>query len=168
MTLQERFAKLVESLFEVKDQTPPTEQGGLIVRYRARIYHVGLNVARKELTTSTAVFFSFMQGADLYPDMVGDFNAYHLLNGGYRMNVDRQTHALYVSQTKLVDRLERIGFAAYLEDFAARCATCAQWCLEEVGKRPAPELDLTKLDFSGIDGLTELRADEAVEPIGAA
>jgi hypothetical protein len=134
MTSNERLAKLVDDLFEIKDTPVHADRSALLVRHSGRIYHLGCHAERQEIVISTPVYFSFMDGAELPPDIVADFNAYHLLHGGYRLGADPVTHHLYVSQSKSLNGLEHTGLAQFLEDFAARCASCTQWCMEEIAK----------------------------------
>ena len=82
-----------------------------------RVFHVGLDAKRQEITLSTPVFFTDEAAAKACVDLVADFNAYHLFHGGYRLRIDPGTHYVYASQTKSLARAQASGLAVILDDF---------------------------------------------------
>ena len=150
MTLHDRFLKLIDDLFNRADEKLQISDDGVVFQFRQRQYHVGLNVRRSEIVVSTQIYFSNENGIDVYPDIISEFNVYHLFAGGYRLNVDPRTHYLYVSQNKSLDKVEPQGLLSYLEDLTSRCVSCTRWYMAEVAKKPATEIELTDLDFSDI------------------
>jgi hypothetical protein len=84
-----------------------------------------------DVSISTPVYFVTDPERQIRWSAIADFNAIHLLEGGYRLSLEGDT-TLVVSQTKTLSQLEAIGMGAYLEDFVARCGTCSCWYIDQV------------------------------------
>jgi hypothetical protein len=84
-----------------------------------------------DVSILTPVYFVTDPQREIHWSAIADFNASHLLAGGYQLSLEGDT-TLVVSQTKTLAQLEEIGMGAYLEDFVARCGTCSCWYIDQV------------------------------------
>lgn len=131
MTPHSRFALLIEDFLDLSDAEPPPVSGDEhLLDFGARTFHLALAPGSAEVRIATAVYFGGAPG-EIGPDLIADFNAYHLFHGGYRLAADPATASLYVSVRKSLARLEASGLDAFFEDFIARCISCTRWCVDE-------------------------------------
>jgi hypothetical protein len=145
MTPHDRFTHLIQDLFKESEESPSVSGDGYLLQFDGRMVHLGLDADRSEVTISTQVYFVDEDADELTVDLITEFNAHHLFNGGYRMGRDPESYNLYVSQCNSVAHLERAGLHVYLDDFISRCVACTRWCGAEAVQRPPSEAAMAYL-----------------------
>jgi len=136
MTPRERFTQLIETMLSPSSpQKPDVSADQYLLDIEDRSFHLGLNVEREEIAFSTLVFFNDQDPDQIYADLIGDFNAFHLFHGSYRLSVDPDTLCLYVTVSRLLDELEKSGLEPFFADLIDRCMTCTRWYMDECSRR---------------------------------
>lgn len=94
---------------------------------------------RRRLRLSTPVLLN--DGASAVPDVaIAEFNAFHLLAGGYRLLVEERTSSLYVEQALNIRREDADSLRRHAREFVERASACSRWLLD-LAATPEPSID---------------------------
>lgn len=104
----------------------PVEDTDRLLQVGGRIVQVRLDEAGR-LHLSTMVFYNDGDPDPVLDAAIAEFNAFHLVAGGYCLMVDERSLSLWVDQAVSVHRFDPDAFLRHLADFADRAATCARW-----------------------------------------
>ncbi len=84
------------------------------------------------MLASTVVLHNEGIGELVLPGAIAEFNAYHMLAGGYCLIVEARHKSLYVEQELTIGRFDAEGLRQHLLEFTDRAATCTRWYLDQL------------------------------------
>jgi hypothetical protein len=114
---------------EAPAQTPSKDE--VLLRLGDRDLFVGLDSKREEVTVSTVIFMADDLIYRFNPELAAEFNATHLLAGGYRLAYEPASRCAYVCARISLARLVETGLVAFCQEFIDRCVTCSRWLQDE-------------------------------------
>ena len=130
MTPHDRFIKLIEGFTTPERDDLAGVENDFVLDADGPV-QLTLSPEREEITFSTNVFCATDQPDLIRPELMAQFNAYHILHGGYHLSLAGDADLLRLNQRKSLARLESMGLDSFMEEFIARCASCTRWYLAE-------------------------------------
>lgn len=109
---------------------PPVDAIGCFVPVEDRLVQLLLDVEREEFIFSMSVFITNGVEDYIVPEIVADFNAVHLFDGGYHLAVEEETKGLYVSMRRKLGTLTPSEIDGLLRAFVRRSRKWTLWYLE--------------------------------------
>jgi hypothetical protein len=102
-----------------------------VIETMGRAVHLRLDERRDEVTLSTPVYFTDVFVDRLHPDLVAEFNAFHVARSGYRLSHDAESRCLLVGVTRSLEALTRSGLKPFLAELLDRCVSCTRWYADQ-------------------------------------
>lgn len=101
----------------------------IIIEAQGKIVQLRL-VEGSTLLISTVIYFNMIGEEDVDAKLISEFNAYNMLDGGYRIMVEPETLSLYVEEGVCVDNYDADALSTKLYDFVKRSVACTRWYMK--------------------------------------
>ncbi len=124
----EEFCGLVNGYLAARgEEFEPVDQAGCFVDVGDEMIQLLLEPRRREATMAAALLPGVGDSRYLVPEIICDFNAINLFQGGCCLLVEEEFSGLYISRQFSLRDLAASGLGAGLEDFARRMGEWRQW-----------------------------------------